>query len=169
MPVKYYSISVHTCTWQMKKAWRRMNKKKLTYVFYLVVVKVTQFALSTDIPPSDVQGWLNISLGPCPSSIPCALESTVVEWDRTPPMPLLCSSLRWHSLDVSPFKLLLMLSLVVLAGEDFEVEPGVFGLLVRRRRWLLSILVIRLSSGPNGRSSKQGNVIKNYILKNSFN
>lgn len=127
---------------------------------YLVVVKVLQFALRTANPPSDVQGWseeLNISLGACPSSIPCALESTVVECDRATPLPmlLLCSLFKWHSLEVNPFTLpFTPLSLVVLEGEVFEADPGVRGLLVRRRRWLLSILVIRLSSGPKGRSSK---------------
>jgi hypothetical protein len=136
------------------KAYKRRLKVFVT-VFYLVVVKVVWFALSTVIPPSaDVQGW-NISLDPCPSSIPCALESTVAEWDSIPlpPIALLCSLLRWQSLDVRPLMLPFTTSLFDVVGEVFEVGAEACGVVLwRDRRWL-SILVIRLSSGPNGRSS----------------
>ena len=85
--------------------------------------------------------------------------------------PLPGSLLMWHSFDMlTPFTWLLLLLtllplllltlppllmvLLLLGGEDFEADVGVWGLVVRWRRWWsLSILIILLSSGTKGRSS----------------
>ena len=86
---------------------------------YLVVVKALQ--LITGSPPSGAQGWSgvsNSSPGACPSSIPCALESTVVECANAPPPPAVVASgslFRWQSLEVIPFIPLVMV-FVLLAS-----------------------------------------------------